>query len=131
METYHSSRSVQARRVCRVPLYSTGYGLDSNQTAEQSITLDKARRIAMGRPGLRGPVSERRICERQNIAHYAEQLKTEPDMNKRKMLEQLLVEEKAKQAKSRESGRCKPVRLRRWWSHSGAPTVFAIAQQLG
>jgi|HubBroStandDraft_3_1064219.scaffolds.fasta_scaffold1264694_1 hypothetical protein len=38
------------------------------------------------------------FVERQNIAHYAEQLKTEPDMNKRKMLEQLLVEEKAKQA---------------------------------
>ena len=38
------------------------------------------------------------FVERQNIAHYAEQLKTEPDMNKRKTLEQLLAEEKAKQA---------------------------------
>jgi hypothetical protein len=38
------------------------------------------------------------FVERQNIAHYAERLKTEPDLNKRTMLEQLLAEEKARQA---------------------------------
>jgi hypothetical protein len=38
------------------------------------------------------------FVERQNIAHYAERLKTEPDLNKRTTLEQLLAEEKAKQA---------------------------------
>jgi hypothetical protein len=38
------------------------------------------------------------FVERQNIAHYMARLKTEPDMNKRPTLEQLLAEEKAKQA---------------------------------
>ena len=38
------------------------------------------------------------FVERQNIAHYAERLKTEPDLNERTTLEQLLAEEKAKQA---------------------------------
>jgi hypothetical protein len=38
------------------------------------------------------------FVERQNIAHYAERLKTEPDGNKRRTLERLLAEEKAKQA---------------------------------
>jgi hypothetical protein len=38
------------------------------------------------------------FVERQNIAHYVDQLKTEKDLTKRAMLEQLLVEEKAKQA---------------------------------
>jgi hypothetical protein len=38
------------------------------------------------------------FVERQNIAHYAAQLKTEPDLKKRTTLEQLLAEEKAKQA---------------------------------
>jgi hypothetical protein len=33
------------------------------------------------------------FVERQNIAHYAERLKTEPDLNKRTTLEQLLAEE--------------------------------------
>ena len=39
-----------------------------------------------------------RFIERQNIVHYAERLKTEPDLNKRTTLEHLLAEEKAKQA---------------------------------
>jgi hypothetical protein len=38
------------------------------------------------------------FVERQNIAHYAERLKTEPDLNKRTTLEQLLAEETAKRA---------------------------------
>jgi len=38
------------------------------------------------------------FVERQNIAHYAERLKAEPDRKKRTTLEQLLAEEKAKQA---------------------------------
>jgi hypothetical protein len=37
------------------------------------------------------------FIKRQNIAHYAEQLKTETDPIKREMLQQLLAEEKAKQ----------------------------------
>ena len=37
------------------------------------------------------------FVERQNIAHYIEQLKTEIDPIKRIMLERLLAEEKAKQ----------------------------------
>jgi hypothetical protein len=36
------------------------------------------------------------FIERQNIAHYLEQLKTATDPNKREMLQQLLVEERAK-----------------------------------
>jgi hypothetical protein len=39
-----------------------------------------------------------RFIERQNIAHYVEQLKTVTDPIKREMLQQLLAEEKAKQA---------------------------------
>lgn len=39
-----------------------------------------------------------RFVERQNIAHYVEQLRTETDLNKRAMLERLLAEERAKQA---------------------------------
>ncbi len=38
-----------------------------------------------------------RFIERQNIAHYVEQLKTVTDPIKREMLQQLLAEEKAKQ----------------------------------
>ncbi|MGC2078180.1 MAG: hypothetical protein WA728_19525 [Xanthobacteraceae bacterium] len=38
-----------------------------------------------------------RFIERQNIAHYVEQLKTETDPIKREMLQQLLAEGKAKQ----------------------------------
>lgn len=38
------------------------------------------------------------FVERQNIAHYVEQLKTENEPIKREMLQRLLVEEKAKQA---------------------------------
>jgi hypothetical protein len=38
------------------------------------------------------------FVKRQNIAHYAERLKTEPDLKKRTTLENLLAEEKAKQA---------------------------------
>jgi hypothetical protein len=37
------------------------------------------------------------LVERQNSAHYAEQLKTEPDPIKRVMLQQLLAEERVKQ----------------------------------
>jgi site-specific recombinase XerD len=37
------------------------------------------------------------FIERLNIAHYLEQLKTVTDPIKREMLQQLLVEEKAKQ----------------------------------
>jgi hypothetical protein len=38
------------------------------------------------------------FVERQNIAHYVDQLKSEKDLTKRAMLERLLAEEKAKQA---------------------------------
>jgi hypothetical protein len=38
------------------------------------------------------------FVERQNIAHYIKQLKTETDPIRRVMLEQLLAEEKVKQA---------------------------------
>ncbi len=38
------------------------------------------------------------FVERQNIAHYVNQLETEKDPAKRAMLERLLAEEKAKQA---------------------------------
>jgi len=38
------------------------------------------------------------FVERQNIAHYVEQLKTEIDPIKRAMLQTLLAEEKAKLA---------------------------------
>ena len=38
------------------------------------------------------------FVQRQNIAHYAEQLKTEPDPIKRVTLQQLLAEEKAREA---------------------------------
>ena len=38
------------------------------------------------------------FIERLNIAHYLEQLKTVTDPIKREMLQQLLAEEKAKQA---------------------------------
>ena len=44
------------------------------------------------------PVEIDQFVERQNIAHYAERLKTEPDRKKRTTLEQLLAEEKFKQA---------------------------------
>jgi hypothetical protein len=39
-----------------------------------------------------------KFIERQNIAHYEDQLKTESDSVKRAMLERLLAEEKVKQA---------------------------------
>jgi rubrerythrin len=39
-----------------------------------------------------------KFVERQNIAHYLEQLETEKDPTKRAMLERLLTEEKGKQA---------------------------------
>jgi len=39
-----------------------------------------------------------KFVERENIAHYADQLKTERDPVKRATLQRLLVEEKAKQA---------------------------------
>jgi len=39
-----------------------------------------------------------KFIERQNIAHYVDQLKTETDRIKRKVLEILLAEETAKQA---------------------------------
>jgi hypothetical protein len=38
------------------------------------------------------------FVERQNIAHYVEQLQTETDPIRRAMLQRLLAEEKAKQA---------------------------------
>jgi hypothetical protein len=38
------------------------------------------------------------FVERQNIAHFVEQLKTEADPIKREMLERLLAEEKARGA---------------------------------
>jgi hypothetical protein len=38
------------------------------------------------------------FVERQNIAHYEEQLKTQTDPLKRVMLQRLLAEEKARQA---------------------------------
>jgi hypothetical protein len=44
------------------------------------------------------PMEIDQFVERQNIAHYAERLKTEPDRKKRTTLEQLLAEEKSKQA---------------------------------
>jgi hypothetical protein len=43
------------------------------------------------------------FVERQNIAHYAERLKTEPDPNKRITLERLLAA-----GKPRESGNVSP-----------------------
>ena len=39
-----------------------------------------------------------RFIERQNIAHYVDQLKTQTDPIKRAMLQKLLAEEKIKQA---------------------------------
>ena len=39
-----------------------------------------------------------KFIERQNIAHYVDQLKTETDPTKRKILQTLLAEETAKQA---------------------------------
>ena len=39
-----------------------------------------------------------RFIERQNIAHYVDQLKTKTDPIKRAMLQKLLAEEKVKQA---------------------------------
>ena len=39
------------------------------------------------------------FIERQNIAHFVEQLKTEADPIKREMLERLLAEENAKAAR--------------------------------
>jgi hypothetical protein len=42
------------------------------------------------------------FVERQNIAHYAEQLKTEPDPNKRTTLERLLARGKGQTEKSRD-----------------------------
>ena len=39
-----------------------------------------------------------KFIERQNIAHYEDQLKAESDPVKRAMLERLLAEEKVKQA---------------------------------
>ncbi len=39
-----------------------------------------------------------KFIERQNIAHYIDQLKTETDPIKRKILQNLLAEETAKQA---------------------------------
>jgi hypothetical protein len=38
------------------------------------------------------------FVERQNIAHYVDQLKTEKDPTKQAMLARLLAEEEAKQA---------------------------------
>ena len=46
----------------------------------------------------RGGFSMDRFVERQNIAHFEDQLKTEADPIKRAMLQRLLTEEKAKQA---------------------------------
>ena len=40
----------------------------------------------------------KKFIERQNIAHYLDQLKTEIDPIKRRMLEKLLIEELAKDA---------------------------------
>ena len=39
-----------------------------------------------------------KFVERENIAHYVDQLKTENDPIRRTMLQRLLAEEKAKQA---------------------------------
>ena len=39
-----------------------------------------------------------KLIERQNIAHYVDQLITETDPVRRTMLQRLLAEEKAKQA---------------------------------
>ena len=39
-----------------------------------------------------------KFVERENIAHYVDQLKTEIDPIRRTMLQRLLAEEKAKQA---------------------------------
>jgi hypothetical protein len=46
MATDHCSRSIRARIVYRMPLYSTAWSLDTNQKAEQGVAFDEARRIA-------------------------------------------------------------------------------------
>jgi hypothetical protein len=46
----------------------------------------------------RGGFHMDRFIERQNIAHYVDQLKTQTDPIKRAMLQKLLAEEKIKQA---------------------------------
>ena len=52
----HCTRSIRARIVYRMPLYSTAWSLDTNQ-AEQDVALDEPRRIAANiakLPELRG-----------------------------------------------------------------------------
>jgi hypothetical protein len=48
-------------------------------------------------PAPQGGLAVDQFVERQNIAHYAEQLQTETDPTRRVMLLRLLAEEKAKQ----------------------------------
>ena len=45
MATDHCSRSIRARIVYRMPLYSTAWSLDTNQKAEQGVAFDEARRL--------------------------------------------------------------------------------------
>ena len=44
--------------------------------------------------------SMKAFVERQNVVHYVEQLKTETDLDKRKVVLKLLAEEEVKQVKA-------------------------------